>query len=109
MECADYVASAARYRRFSDIRDAAQHFERFAPRELRVAGRIGRLLSSINGPDTKVSRLYANLIVSVSLWAALDVSVWADHIKRKATVVLLRIQRLPGSSESTQKLPERLR
>ena len=81
-ECADCVASAARYRRLSDIRGAAKHFERFAPRELRVAGRIGRLLPNINGPDTKVSRLYANLIVSVSLWAALDFSVWTDHLRR---------------------------
>ena len=78
---ADSVASAARYRGLSVVRDAAQHFERFAPKQLGVAGRIGRLLPNINGPDTKVSRLYANLIVP--LWAALGVSVWADHVERK--------------------------
>ena len=94
--CAECVASAARYRGLSDVRDAAQHFERLAPRELGEAGRLGRLLPNINGPDTNVNRLYANVIVSVSLWAALGVSVWADHIERKETAVLLRIQRLPG-------------
>ena len=87
----------------SDVRDAAQHFERFASRDLGEAGRIGRLLPNINVPDTKVSRLYANLIVSVSLWAALGVSVWADHIERKETVVkatrVIRVYRkIPGAT-----------
>ena len=108
-DCADSVASAARYRGLSDVRDAAQHFEGLAPRELGVAGRLGRLLLNINGPDTNVSRIYANVIVSVSLCAALGVSVWADHIGRKETAMLLRIQRLPGSSESTEIFPELLR
>ena len=36
---ADCVASAARYRGLSVVRDAAQHFERFAPKQLGVAGR----------------------------------------------------------------------
>ena len=109
MDCADGVAIAARYRGLSDVRDAAQHFERIAPRELGVAGRLGRLLPNIDCPDTNVSRLYANVIVSASLWATLGVSVLADHIERKETSVLLRIQKLPGSSESTEQFPEGLR
>ena len=79
MDCADGVAIAARYRGLPDVCDAAQHVERLAPRELGVAGRLGRHLPGINGSDTNVSRLYANVIVSVSLWAARRLGMGRQH------------------------------
>lgn len=46
------------------------HFERLAPRALRVANNLGRLLPNLGGLDAHVRRLYAGVVHSVLLYGA---------------------------------------
>jgi len=53
------------------------HFEHLAPRVEKAANGLSRLLPNLGGPNTRVRRLFANVVHSLALYAA---PVWAAEM-----------------------------
>jgi len=68
------------------------HFEEIAPRVIRAADSLARLLPNLGGPDGGVRRLYAEVVSSIALYAA---PVWAVEAEgsRQICALLHRAQR----------------
>ncbi|CAH2211019.1 jg13401 [Pararge aegeria aegeria] len=43
-----------------------RHFELLAPRLIRVAAALGRLLPNVGGPDSACRRLYSGIVMSMA-------------------------------------------
>lgn len=68
------------------------HFDHLAPRMISVANSLGRLLPNLEGPDTRVRRLYAGVVHAVALYGA---PVWAGEAagSRRIQTLMRRAQR----------------
>jgi len=62
------------------------HFQHLAPRVERAANSLSRLLPNIGGPNTGVRRLFANVVLSIALYAA---PVWAAEMGATPRIKML--------------------
>ncbi|KAL0842499.1 hypothetical protein ABMA28_014593 [Loxostege sticticalis] len=66
------------------------HFERLAPRLLRVAGALGTLMPNLGGPSSFSRRLYMGVVRSMALYGA---PVWYDAMSDHNAMLMRRAQR----------------
>ncbi|XP_045454912.1 uncharacterized protein LOC123664412 [Melitaea cinxia] len=67
------------------------HFNQLAPRVVRAAASLGRLLPNVGGPSAHCRRLYSGVIRSMAMYGA---PVWADALGRSNKTLLRRPQRV---------------
>ena len=67
------------------------HFTSLAPKLLKTAGALARLLPNVAGPSASSRRLYTGVVRSMALYGA---PVWADALDRHNVTLLRRAQRV---------------
>ncbi|XP_045447508.1 uncharacterized protein LOC123655797 [Melitaea cinxia] len=67
------------------------HFAELAPRVVKAAASLGRLLPNVGGPSAHCRRLYSGIIRSMAMYGA---PVWADALGRANKIQLRRPQRV---------------
>ncbi|XP_045449438.1 uncharacterized protein LOC123658003 [Melitaea cinxia] len=67
------------------------HFAELAPRVVKAAASLGRLLPNVGGPSAHCRRLYSGVIRSMAMYGA---PIWADALGRANKIQLRRPQRV---------------
>ncbi|KAL0871103.1 hypothetical protein ABMA27_004907 [Loxostege sticticalis] len=66
------------------------HFQKLAPKLLKTAGALSRLMPNLGGPSSPCRRLYMGVVRSMALYGA---PVWYAALSRENKLVLRRAQR----------------